>query len=178
MGSVVLVLQQASIQESRSLMSGSHHRCTNSDEIYTAVALSNEIFSFVNFVLQVCRLRCNAQEFELNSSRGMCMIQSMNAYYHIQLTRQTCRFAFVVNQGISQRKFDKACSLDGHIIFYFYFLKMAFNFEYADLPLILVFSCCIVTVNFGKNFFGSFFTLGNALGRGYTRMRVLRSAIW
>jgi hypothetical protein len=44
---------------------------------------------------------------------------------------------------------------------------MAFNFEYADLPLILVFSCCIVTVNFGKNFFGSFLTSGNALGRGH-----------
>lgn len=42
---------------------------------------------------------------------------------------------------------------------------MAFYFEYADLPLILVFSCCIVTVNFGKKFFGNFFTSGNALGR-------------
>lgn len=111
MGSVVLVLQQ----ESRSLMLGSHQRCTISDEIYTTVAFSNEIFNVVNFVLQVCRLRCNAQEFELNASRGMCMIQSMNAYYHIQSTRQTCRFAFVVNQGISQIKFDKACSLNMHI---------------------------------------------------------------
>ncbi len=96
-------------------MLGSHHRCTISDEIYTTVAFPNEIFSVVNFVLQFCRLRCNAQEFELNCSRGMCMIQSMNAYYHIQSTRQTCRFAFVVNQGISQRKFDKACSLNMHI---------------------------------------------------------------
>jgi hypothetical protein len=44
---------------------------------------------------------------------------------------------------------------------------MAFNFEYASLPLILVFSCCIVTVNFGNKVFGSFFTLGNGLGRGH-----------
>ncbi len=90
MGSVGLVLQQASIQESRSLMLGSHHRCTISDEMYTTVAFSNEIFSVVNFVLQVCRLRCNAQEFELNSSRGMCVIQSMNAYTVNKTDLQIC----------------------------------------------------------------------------------------
>jgi hypothetical protein len=41
---------------------------------------------------------------------------------------------------------------------------MAFNLEYENLPLILVFSCCIVTVNFGKTFVSD-----NPIGRRATR---------
>jgi hypothetical protein len=44
----------------------------------------------VDLVPPVCRLRCNAQDLQLKWSHGMC--------------------GFLVNQGISQRKFDKASS--------------------------------------------------------------------